>query len=121
MWRYQQSTGELTEPSGSALAKGWAGHGEGLNNPAMQSDPDIGPLPAGNYTIGEPHDSPHTGPFTMDLMPAPENQMFGRSEFRIHGAAEEHPELSSDGCIILPRPVRENIWQSGDREIEVIA
>lgn len=100
---------------------GWAGQGNGKNNPAMQNVAKTGPLPVGKYIIGQPHDSPRTGPYTMDLTPSPSNTMFGRSDFRIHGAAKENPELSSEGCIIMPHSVREKIWESGDRELEVIA
>ena len=121
MWRFQQSTGKLFGPSGATVAEGWAGQRAGINNPAMQDQPGLGPLPQGTYTIGDPHDSPHTGPYTMDLTPDPNNNMFGRSEFRIHGAAKIDPQLSSEGCIIMPRPVRENIYNSGDRQIEVVA
>jgi hypothetical protein len=56
----------------------------------------------------------------MDLDPDPANEMFGRSAFRIHGAALENPELSSDGCIIQQRSVREAVWNSGDHQLEVI-
>jgi len=121
MWTYQQSTTKLQSPTGIITSFGWAGQGDGKNNPAMQGVKGIGPLPVGVYTIGEPHDSPHTGPYTMDLTPDPSNNMLGRSDFRIHGASYMRPELSSEGCIIQPREIRENIWNSGDRTIEVIA
>jgi hypothetical protein len=120
MWTFKQSTGAMSDVQG-VLEIGWAGQREGRNNPAMQSVHNEGPLPQGTYTIGEPHDSPHTGPYTMDLTPSLSNNMFGRSEFRIHGAALHDPDLSSDGCIIIPRPAREKIWESGDHELEVIS
>lgn len=120
-WKFKQANGLLTSEDGNVSVKGWAGQREGFNNPAMQDVHNTGPLPQGTYAIGAPHDSPHTGPYTMDLTPSPNNNMFGRSSFRIHGAAKTHPELSSEGCIIMPRPIRETIWNSGDRTIEVIA
>ena len=120
MWNFEQASGNLSQDS-TFVATGWAGHSEGKNNPAMQNVPDVGPLPVGTYSIGEPHDSPHTGPYTMDLTPDPDNTMFGRSEFRIHGAAFVNPDMSSDGCIIMPRVVREKIWSSNDRSLEVSA
>jgi len=118
MWTYQQSTGKLT---GIISAEGWAGQRLGINNPAMQDVAGMGPLPQGLYTIGQPHNSDSTGPFTMDLIPDPNNNMYGRSEFRIHGASKIDPQLSSEGCIVMPRAVREQIWNSGDRQLEVIA
>jgi hypothetical protein len=120
-WKFQQSTGNLYDPTMKVIFVGWAGQGKGMNNPAMQDVSGIGPLPQGSYTIGDPHDSPHTGPYTMDLTPDPSNEMFGRSLFRIHGAAVVDPQLSSSGCIIMPRPVREKIFNSGDKTIDVIA
>ncbi len=120
MFTFQQSKGLLWSQDGSIRTIGWAGQRDGKNNPNMQDVPKTGPLPQGSYTIGAPHDSPHTGKYTMDLTPASDNNMFGRSDFRIHGAAFENPELSSEGCIIMPRPVREKIWASGDRTLQVI-
>ena len=118
---FKQSTGEFFRADGTLMGTGWAGQGAGENNPAAQNQEGIGPLPQGNYTIGSPYDNPHTGPFTMDLTPAPENEMFGRSLFRIHGAAKTNPELSSEGCIVQQRPVREAIWNEGDRDLQVVA
>jgi hypothetical protein len=57
----------------------------------------------------------------MNLTPDPANEMFGRSVFRIHGGAHEHPELSSEGCIILMRPIRIRIDMDSDKDLEVIA
>lgn len=45
----------------------------------------------------------------MNLAPFPENEMFGRSEFRIHGYAKVNPELSSHGCIVQVHDVRKHI------------
>lgn len=101
------------------LCTGWSGELEGMNNPAMQDHPNLGPIPQGFYTIGEPYTHPHLGPFTFDLTPDAGNKMFGRSEFRIHGAAFQHPELSSHGCIILTRVPRQNIHLVGETRLEV--
>jgi hypothetical protein len=118
-WVFHQDTGTMDSPSGTRF-QGWAGQREGKNNPAMQGVPNTGPLPRGGYTIGEPHSSPHTGPYTMDLAPDSGNDMLGRGDFRVHGAAVENPELSSEGCIIMPRPAREAIWESGDHKLQVV-
>jgi hypothetical protein len=121
MWTYQQSTAKLQSPTKVITTFGWAGQGAGKNNPAMQNVHNVGPLPVGTYTISEPHDSPRTGPYTMNLIPDPSNNMLGRADFRIHGASKTNPELSSEGCMIQPRVIRENIWNSGDRTLVVIA
>lgn len=117
---YEQRTGRWFAQDGTLLGTGWAGQGAGKNNPAMQNVAKTGPLPCGVYTIEQPHDDPHTGKYTMNLIPDPANEMFGRSAFRIHGIAESHPELSSEGCVVQIRTVREKIWSSGDRQVRVI-
>ena len=45
MLTYSQTTGEMRTALGELLGTGYAGHGEGVNNPALQSVPDTGPLP----------------------------------------------------------------------------
>ena len=45
----------------------------------------------------------------------------GRSGLLMHGDSKEHPGSASHGCVILPRSVREEVWQSGDRDLEVVA
>lgn len=119
MWTFAQTSGDLTAADGTVYRGGWAGHSEGRNNPKYQDVANMGPLPQGRYTIGNPYDNPHTGPYTLDLTPDPGNTMFGRSLFRIHGAAFTHPDMSSDGCIIEPRDVREKIHASGDTDLQV--
>ena len=120
MWQFVQSTGNVSR-DGVIVAQGWAGQGEGRNNPELQCVPNLGPLPRGLYAITAPYLNPHTGPYTMNLVPDVGNQMCGRGDFRIHGAAYQHPELSSHGCIILVRPIREQIWASNDHNITVVA
>ena len=58
----------------------------------------------------------------MSLTPNAANNMFGRSEFKIHGDLIDAPgqHKASDGCVILSRDVREQIWQSGDHDLHVI-
>ena len=119
MWSFRQDTGRFYDPNGLFIVAGWSGHGEGLNNPSMQNVPFIGPLPKGYYTIGAPVDNSPLGPCALPLIPDSGNQMFNRSEFYIHGAAFVHPENSSDGCIILPRAVRERLAGSSDKRLVV--
>jgi hypothetical protein len=118
MWIFHQ-TGQLYH-NDTFVAKGWAGQGQWQNDPASQCVHGKGPLPRGKYTIQAPHDSPHVGKYAMNLIPDPSNNMCGRSDFRIHGAAYVHPELSSEGCIVQRRPIREQIWNSGDHALTVV-
>ena len=106
-WRYRQSTGDLTR-DGSYEGRGYSGHGAGVNNPALEADPGIGPIPAGAWRIGAAHLSPHTGPITMDLAPSGFDP-HGRSLFRIHGDNAAGDESASRGCIILGRAIRHAI------------
>lgn len=118
--KYNQATGELFDNEGRLIGKGYAGKGIGKNNPSMEDVKMIGPLPKGIYAIGEPYDSPHTGPFTLPLIPNPSNQMFGRSDFKIHGDNIENPGNASNGCIIFPRAIRMQINASSDKRLEVV-
>jgi hypothetical protein len=121
MYTYRQSTGLLAR-DGVALLNGYAGHGAGVNNPAMQDQHDIGPLPEGRYVMTALINSPHTGLATIILDPDPANRMFGRSGFRIHGDNSAANRTASNGCIIAGHaPDRTNIWNSGDRSLEVLA
>lgn len=120
MLTWSQSRGELSQ-NGDFWGKGYSGHGDGVNNPAMQRIPDVGPIPQGTYKILPPTDSPRTGPFTLPLIAVNIDLCFGRSDFRIHGDSKDHPGQASHGCIILPRDVRERIdRENPDRLIRVI-
>lgn len=101
------------------LGQGWSGQLQGQNNPDMQNVPNVGPIPRGLYAIGDPYHHPHLGPVVFDLTPDPSNEMFGRSLFRIHGASYQHPELSSEGCIILSLNIREQIAFDSETHLEV--
>ena len=109
--KYEQSTGRLCEDDGSLVGLGWAGHLDGKNNPAMQDVKGVGPLPKGTYTIEDPEDGTHLGPLAFPLTPNPTNVMFGRSGFFLHAAEIKNPSMSSDGCIIMNRMVREFVAQ----------
>jgi hypothetical protein len=119
MWRWDQSAGELSL-NGQHVSNGYAGNGRGKNNPSMQAAQGVGPIPAGKWKIVSVADSPNTGPFTIKLQPCSGTECFGRSEFRIHGDSVAHPGTASHGCIILQRSVRDRIWKSGDRDLEVV-
>lgn len=117
---YSQSTGLFT---GSGItATGYSGHGEGLNNPAMQDVHDVGPLPQGVYTIQPPHADPKVGPVAMRLEPSPDNTMFGRGDFLIHGDNAAMDHTASEGCIIIPHDARVKIGEAvtdGDNQLTV--
>ncbi|HET9554897.1 MAG TPA: tlde1 domain-containing protein [Anaeromyxobacteraceae bacterium] len=120
LWRYRQRTGELLH--GDVLfARGYAGRGEGKNNPAMQGVRATGPIPQGSYQIvGPPHAGGHMGPDVLYLAPAPDNVMFGRGGFFIHSDSIHAPGTASEGCIVIDPPrLRWAIWDSGDHYLLV--
>ena len=120
-WTYAQKTGDLQQ-DGKHVSTGYSGASEGKNNPAMDNVPNVGPIPRGEWTIaGPPVDSKDHGPYVLKLNPESTTDTHGRSGFLMHGDSKEHPGSASHGCVILPRAVREAVWQSGDRDLQVVA
>ena len=129
--KYIQSTGQLFDRNGKLLGTGWAGNGLGKNNPSMQNVHDTGPLPCGWYIIGAPVNSAETGIFTLPLTPYSENEMYGRSDFKIHGHTvtfdkdgfteiNGKKEPISKGCIIQEHDVRVIIWNlASNKDINI--
>ncbi|KFJ12528.1 RHS repeat-associated core domain protein [Delftia acidovorans] len=116
---YTQSTGNLTctrDGIETVNNNGYAGAGQGRNNPDMQDVLNTGPLPRGNYTIGEAFRHRTAGIATRRLTPAPENDMQGRAGFLIHG--DNATGTASEGCIVMPRTIRDSL-NDGD-SLEVI-
>jgi hypothetical protein len=125
-WRYDQSSGELTR-DGKFVSRGYSGNGRGKNNPSMQAARGVGPIPAGKWKIvGPPYDSANVGPYALKVFATDgvlddTHAGTGRGAFRIHGDSVRAPGTASHGCIILPRNIRQAIWASGDRDLEVVA
>jgi len=134
-YRYSQSTGRLTlvadDGTETLIGTGWAGNDyrpdtnrqglKGYNNPLAQFIKFVGPLNRGWYTIGPAQTHPTLGPVAMPLLPDAENDMQGRGSFWMHGASAQHPEQSSEGCIIQSHVVRVGVSTSGITRLEVVA
>ena len=118
MWRFCQSTGELSQ-DGTLIATGYSGYGDGRDNPADQDTANVGPIPAGSYLIGPVFDSEAHGPVVMRLTPQPGTNIFGRSGFLIHGDSIFSPGTASHGCIVVPRLARLAIANSHDVNLVV--
>lgn len=117
-WTYYVKTGELTDPDGHFAGTGYSGRaGIWRNNPDQEPVQAHGPIPAGRWSIGPAHLSPHTGPITMDLAPLAGTNTYGRSLFRIHGDNANHD--ASEGCIILGPAIRRQIDASHDKTLIV--
>jgi RHS repeat-associated protein len=116
------------EPDTTYVGSGYSGKGAGLNNPDMQSEPgakgksDAGPIPVGSYTVGKMFDYVgKTGPGSMRLTPSALNDMLGRAGFLMHGDNSRHNFSASEGCIIMPKGVRDAVSNSGIHGLEVSA
>lgn len=122
MWFYVQTSGKLLDHRGKLISIGYSGNGNDRDHPASQEKVGRGPLPVGQYTIGPPHaPADHLGPLALPLWPATANHMFGRSGFFIHGDNTAMNHTASNGCIILPRQVRQLVSDSPDRVLQVVA
>jgi hypothetical protein len=120
MWTYAQKTGKLLQ-DGRLVGTGYSGFDNGKNNPAMQAVHDVGPIPQGEWTIvGPPMNTPSHGPFVLTLEPADGTNTFGRSGFLMHGDSIQSPGCASHGCIIMAHTVRDQVWNSGDTDLQVV-
>lgn len=119
MWTFDRSKGRISYTDGQDYTA-YSGFGDGKNNVQMQDVQNVGPIPAGSYTILFPRTTVSHGPYVLPLVPDPANEMFGRSGFLIHGDSIENPGTASHGCVIVARSVREAIWSSNDHRLTVI-
>ncbi|MCG6262700.1 DUF2778 domain-containing protein [Vibrio vulnificus] len=117
-WQYVQATGELYFDE-KLVATGYSGKAEYKNRPKMQHMKNLGPIPRGEYKIHEPRSSDRTGPYVLPLSPIGHGA-YNRTNFQIHGDSIKNPGTASSGCIIMPRKIREKIWNSGERKLIVI-
>lgn len=120
-WKYSQSTGQLSR-DGRPFAKGYSGRGltaeTGRNNPDLEAKRGYGPIPRGMWRMTGIYDSKSVGPKAIILEPVGHNA-HGRSAFRIHG--DNKAGDASRGCIIIGGgSVRQYIWDTADRSIEVV-
>lgn len=119
---YSQSTGNLFNEAGDFVALGWAGNGDGKNNPEMEAVHNVGPLPKGKYVVG-PWEARHggLGPMVARLIQI-EGETFGRDGFYIHGAALDPEKYGqeSKGCIVVPRAGREYVKKLNPEFVRVV-
>jgi len=121
MWTFIQQTGAILR-DGQPQGTGYSGAAAGKNNPAMQADHNVGPIPLGFYTIsGLIKDDPVCGEYVLVLVPDAANEMFGRDGFRWHGDSIEHPGQASHGCIVSARPLRVSAWEGTDHNLQVVS
>jgi hypothetical protein len=119
-WTYVIATGTLLDPDMAVAGSGYSGQPPHVNDTAAVDLKNEGPLPPGWYTMGQPVEGTHLGPLSLPLEPDAENEMHGRGGFYCHGDSIDHPGYASDGCIILPRSVRDVLAASSDRRLRVV-
>ena len=99
----------------------YSGHGAGLNNPALEATPNIGPIPAGLWRIVQWFDTyENKGPCVAQLDPVGWDAL-GRSGFLIHGVRVGDQNDSSDGCICAGLAIRTAMRNSADMALTVIS
>lgn len=126
MWTFEITTGKFYDPSGNYVSTGYSGgdcgqRPDGVDNPADEGLRNVGPLPEGLYTFGEPVEHSQLGAFAIPLIPDASNDMKGRGGFYLHGDLAGRYESASEGCIIQPRTTREAAWSSPDHQLKVVA
>lgn len=106
IFTYEQRSGKLWR-EGAVLGVCYSGRGVGVNDPAYERVIDVGPIPAGWYTIGPFFDDPGgKGPLVARLTPDSDTQMFGRAGFMMHGDNAAMNHTASEGCIIAAHEIR---------------
>ena len=92
----------------------YSGKGPGLNDPASQCQPNVGPIPAGWYGIGNRYSGGRTDLRNpLPLAPDPNNNMCNRSGFLIHGDNSRGDNSASEGCIICSPGLGQRIKDGG--------
>lgn len=115
---YAQKTGKLTLDGKLITDKGYSGAGDGKNNPAKEKEKNVGPIPAGAYTLGKARTYKKMDN-CFDLTPVG-HVAHGRTEFLIHGDDKKNPGTASQGCIILDAKTRKTIADSGVTKLRVV-
>lgn len=117
MWKYVQETGQMFQNT-TLIDAGYSGSKVGKNNPAMECEKNVGPIPRGYYTIQGQVSKPTavTLPLSAD---DPDYCKPPRDGFLIHG--DNSSGTASTGCIVLKRSTRERIRDSGDTRLQVVA
>src|ERR1700677_498176 len=120
MWTYTQADGFLYH-NGGFVGSGYSGHPPHVNDPMAENVRGVGPLPRGLWTFGAGQDHGAMG-WALPLTPDPSTAVFGRSAFWCHGDEIAHPgaELASDGCLIMPLAIRQQINADPDKDLEVV-
>lgn len=119
MWFFKVTEGTIYRDSFPMPGHAYSGAPGAINKPELEAEPGVGPIPRGEYSIGDLEDRQGLRYF-MRLTPKPGTNTYGRDGFEIHGDSLEHPGCASHGCIIAPPLVRLTIGRSSDRDLTVL-
>jgi hypothetical protein len=119
-WTFDLKAGAILTPTKFPLGPAYSGHGAGVNNPDLEAVHDVGPIPRGSYSIGEPFTDPEKGPLVMRLTPLPGTNVFGRDGLLIHGDNQLMNQSASLGCVIAAHFIRQAIATSTDKILNVV-
>jgi len=116
VYTYMQCSGNVYDPEGNILGKGYSGNGPGYKNPKMENAPFIGPIPAGFYRVGRPMQEykklrGHILPLTPIGATALKLRSLDRSGFLWHGGQMTPPFGSSEGCIVSSLALRSQVQE----------
>lgn len=129
---YQQSTGALlledSRGCSAFLARGYSGKPGAVNDPDREGEVAVGPIPRGMWRLGKPITHASLGPVAIPLRPVAvvngevvqQTKRLGRSGFYIHGDNSHGNQSASNGCIILPRAIRDAIVSLGITRLTVV-
>ncbi len=120
MWIYALKEHTLFRDGVEISSALYSGYPPYVNLPDYTHLKDLGPIPAGDYVIGNAYEDAHRGKLVMGLSPSDKNHMYGRGGFAIHGDSVRKPGLASHGCIIANNPTRSMISKSSDKIIRVV-
>ncbi|MGH9418143.1 MAG: tlde1 domain-containing protein [Terriglobales bacterium] len=102
---------------------GYSGVDSALDDPVAQDESSAGPIPRGHWIIGrqQSHQLANGKHLIAAMRPSPAaGNATKRTNFWIHGDTAAHNHTASEGCIILPRDVRDVIAASGDTQLQVV-
>lgn len=119
MFTYKISTGEMIDSDGVVIGTGYSGLGDDKNQTSAENVQGQGPIPEGLWHIGFVDEE--KGPLTIHLTPDDTTDTHGRSGFLIHGDSSQHPGAASHGCIVIGPGVRQEIADSPDKLLQVVA
>ena len=105
---YAQRTGQL-KLGNDVIGTGYSGRGA-ANNPGMQNQRNVGPIPGGDFVMTRRAD-PGTGEPIIDLLPVAPSNAAGRFPFESFKIRCETnpPGGGGAGDIVLPRPAIDRI------------